>query len=88
MGETEKRADLALHILVLQSVTVLPRCMQILSRRGFTLLRLDTEHAADGLAVLRCTVRGPERWHDQLTSLIERLTDVVSVQRPQELTDD
>lgn len=79
MNTSDNEETLDLLLTVRQSVTVLPRCLQILSRRGFVLTKLVTEKTKEGDTVLHFTVSGPKRWHKQLVRLLERLVDVDKV---------
>ncbi len=78
---------ICLDITCQPATTVLPRCLQILSRRGYMLTHLETLPAAQGdrqasdTVVMRCTLHGPERWHEALLPLLERIVDVRSVRR-------
>ncbi len=60
--------------------TLLPRILQILSRRGCTLIRLDTQPIGGDMARLNCTIQAPERWHGSLPGLLLRLIDIESVE--------
>lgn len=77
--QNSSAATLHLTIDVQQNVTVLPRCLQILSRRGFILTTLTTEQLPDGEARLVCSAEGPRDWHDAIPGLLEKLVDVRSV---------
>jgi acetolactate synthase regulatory subunit len=71
--------DLKLRITVKQSQTVLPRCLQILSRRGCTLLELSTEDLGNGAVVLHCVISAPPQWRVALPALLEKSVDVKKV---------
>lgn len=68
-----------LYISAYPSVTLLPRCLQILSRRSFTLNGLQTETQEDGTILLHCDVTGPEQWEKPLIHLLARCVDVIAV---------
>ena len=78
MSEILVQQSMTLRLEVQQSTTVLPRCLQILSRRGFVLTHLKTTET-DTSAVLMLTVRGPVRWQQALPRLLSRLVDVNAV---------
>jgi acetolactate synthase regulatory subunit len=67
----KEQTEIRLVITVRQGVTVLPRCLQILSRRGFTLVSLSTSAYEDGTATLMMDVVGePRRYstpHEQVS---------------------
>ena len=67
---------LHLSITARQNQTVLPRCLQILSRRGFTLLALETTRIDDIFVSLEISCTGPARWHISIVGLLEKLVDV------------
>lgn len=73
--------NLHLRITVNQNKTVLPRCLQILSRRGFVLKALLTYEISPAIAQLHCAVQGPERWHEVLPQLLSKAVDVLAVER-------
>lgn len=78
-----------LQITAEQSVTLMPRIMQILSRRGLVLIRLRTiPDENTNMVTLRLIVRGELRWHSSLPELIRRLVDVIDVHTEKEPTDD
>jgi acetolactate synthase regulatory subunit len=79
MATVNDTETLELQLTVRSSVTVLPRCLQVLSRRGFVLLELSTEQTENAQMVLHCTINGPVRWHEPLVRLLERLVDVERV---------
>jgi acetolactate synthase regulatory subunit len=68
-----------LDIEVTQNVTVLPRILQILSRRGIILESISTEQIDDLTAVLHCSLLAPTTWHDPIGPLLLRLVDVKDV---------
>lgn len=72
-----------MHITANESVTLLPRILQILSRRGFTLMELRTSATPDdnddAPIELNMTIKGDTKWKNSLPSLISRLIDVVDV---------
>ena len=71
---------LELTVVGKQGVTLLPRCLQVLSRRGCMVTKLTTEPAADDQLVrLRLDVQAPTKWEVALPGLIERLHDVEAV---------
>lgn len=74
------RTTLYLNITVAQNVTVLPRILQVISRRGLILTSLVTTPQQDGSSVLACTVQTPERWQGTIAPLLERLHDVILVE--------
>ena len=71
---------LQLAITVKQNRTVLSRCLQTFSRRGFTLTALTTKNLEDGDAILHCTLHGPQSWHTTLPQLLHKLIDVKKVE--------
>lgn len=72
-------ATLDLDITVVHNVTVLPRMLQVISRRGMVMTKLSTDQIAGGRAVLHCSIESPVRWHKTIAPLLERLIDVESV---------
>ncbi len=62
-----------------QNVTLVPRILQILSRRGYTLEELKTIQISGTDIRLKLMASGDPRWHDQLIRLIGRLIDVTTV---------
>jgi acetolactate synthase regulatory subunit len=74
-------ADSLLQITITarRSTTVLPRCLQILSRRSYILTGLRSTWPDDSTIVMECTLTGPERWHAAVVSLLERVIDVQAV---------
>lgn len=72
---------LNLDITVQQNRTVLARCLQICSRRGFTLVSLHTETHNQHEATLHCQLHGPANWHAPLPLLLARLIDVKNVEK-------
>ena len=68
-----------LIITAKQGVTLLPRCLQVLSRRGCIITKLETESATNGAVMLRADVQAPAKWQSVLPGLLERLHDVESV---------
>jgi acetolactate synthase small subunit len=78
------KTPLRLTMTITPTVTVLPRVMQILSRRGYILQELQTSEISTHLSEVRCTVVGPVHWHDAIGPLLERLVDVRSVRKAQE----
>lgn len=75
---------LQLDITARQNVTVLPRILQVLSRRGVILHGLHTQKLDDRTVLLRCIIETPVAWRHSLPSLLVRLVDVQSVQIVQE----
>lgn len=78
---TKELTELHLRLTVQQGVTVLPRILQILSRRGFTLTDLTTKPHANGTATLLLTTVGDSHWHDAVPHLVSRLVDVLDAQK-------
>jgi acetolactate synthase regulatory subunit len=76
---TKERTQLQLRVTARQSVTVLPRCLQILSRRGYILTELTTEPVDDSTVVLTLAVEGQARWHDSIVNLLSRVVEVDDV---------
>jgi acetolactate synthase regulatory subunit len=77
-----KPADISLlhlKLTVRQSVTVMPRCLQILSRRGYIVNKLLTEPIDDTSAVIRLSVIGQQRWHTAIPHLLSRIVEVENV---------
>lgn len=62
-----------------QGVTLLPRCLQVLSRRGYIIQNIRTDDNPDGSVTLHITARGPDRWHNAVPDLLNKLTDVTDV---------
>jgi acetolactate synthase regulatory subunit len=79
MNNVNDVSSVTLCLTVRQSVTVLPRCLQILSRRGFTLLELSTEPTDGGFAKLTMVVKGNRSWHSALPHLLQRVIDIKEV---------
>ncbi|MDB5181808.1 MAG: hypothetical protein JWP13_571 [Candidatus Saccharibacteria bacterium] len=77
MAEYKNKARLVLRVR--QSVTVLPRCLQNLSRRGYIVLELSTKTVDATTAKLTMTIEGEQRWHSALPHLLSRLVDVEDV---------
>jgi acetolactate synthase small subunit len=73
------KTTMTLYVTVRQSITVLPRCLQILSRRGYKLLDLTTEPIDDSVARLKMVVEGYSSWHDALPHLLHRIVEVDEV---------
>lgn len=71
--------QVTLTLQVYPSITVLPRVLQILSRRGYRLLDLSTRTEAPETARMICRVEGPAHWHPRIGALIDKLIDVHSV---------
>lgn len=72
--------QLQLAITVRQNHTVLSRCLQVFSRRGFTLITLTTKELDNGYAILHCTLIGPPHWHNTLPQLVHKIIDVKKVE--------
>lgn len=72
-------SSVMLVVTVKNNVTILPRLLQILSRRGVTLTELRTETLSESRAKLHCTLMVPEQWHSSLSSLLLKLVDVEAV---------
>lgn len=70
-----------LTITVAQNRNVLSRCLQIFSRRGFTLTNLTTEVLDNDETILHCSLHGPSDWHDALPQLLHKLIDVKKVEK-------
>ncbi len=79
MHTTEKFNPLYVSITAQCNTSVLPRCLQILSRRGFMLTELQTEQFGTSQIIMHCTLLGPDRWHSSLIPLLERVVDVIGV---------
>lgn len=69
------RTKMELQLTVRQNTTVLPRILQVLSRRGFTVTSLQTNGPANETC-LSMTVLGPAKWEHALPQLLLRLVDV------------
>ncbi|HEX8182267.1 MAG TPA: hypothetical protein VF575_01545 [Candidatus Saccharimonadales bacterium] len=69
-----------LVITAKDTMTVLPRCLQILSRRGCKLTALTTGTLPNAEVVMRCTILAPGRWQEPLIKLLERIVDVRHVE--------
>lgn len=67
------------EVVAKKTVTVLPRILQVLSRRSFLLEELSTEALPDGMVRLSCAASGPVRWFESLPGFLEKLVDVKSV---------
>jgi acetolactate synthase regulatory subunit len=76
-----QNTHLHLKITVRQNRTVLPRCLQLVSRRGFVLKALLTQQRQPAIAQLHCTLYGPTRWHGSIPLLLNKTTDVLAVER-------
>lgn len=76
--QTTDVLPLKLTLTVRNTITVLPRCLQVLSRRGFMLVSLRTDDSGD-TALLRILVVGPKHWHAAVPELLSKLVDVQSV---------
>lgn len=76
MDSSTENNQLKLQLTVRQGVMVLPRCLQVLSRRGYQLTVLQTRQGDDGDAVLYMTIEGNIRWHKDIAALLERVIDV------------
>jgi acetolactate synthase regulatory subunit len=72
-------SPLNLSLTVMQNSTVLPRCLQVLSRRGYVLCKLDTIPMGNGQAQIHMTVIGDATKHQSIPGLLARLIDVVEV---------
>lgn len=68
------------EIVAERSISVLPRVLQVLSRRGFLVEELSTENLPRGMCKLSCTVSGPAHWHKSIPGLLGKLVEVQSVQ--------
>lgn len=73
---------MVLEVIVRRSVTVLPRILQVLSRRGITLETLQTTYLGADTAVLQMSVVAPLKWHGSIAGLITKLVDVQKVTGP------
>lgn len=73
--------NLHLKITAAASHTVLPRCLQVLSRRRFTLKALLTRDLSPSQIEMHCTVQGPLHWHDSLPGLLTKTAEVYNVER-------
>lgn len=79
-----EQTTLKLTLTARPTVTVLPRCLQILSRRGYRLTQLSAEEQRDGLETVHLVAVGPSRWHPAIPNLIARLVDVQTVTAEEE----
>jgi acetolactate synthase regulatory subunit len=77
---TETKTTLKLRLTVRQGVTVLPRCLQVLSRRGYILTGMTSRKAGATVSVLSLTLEGADRWHAAIPHLLSRIIDVDEVQ--------
>ncbi len=77
-----------LDIVAEDSISLLPRVLQILSRRGCLVREISTDQLENGRIQLTCYIEAPEQWTPALPGLIRRLIDVdtVAVSTPQEAT--
>lgn len=81
----DTNTQLTLHITATPSLTLLPRCLQILSRRGFLLTDVTTENVSDVAVILHLAVVGPLRWHQPIVSLLGRVVEVSAVTATQKV---
>lgn len=70
---------LKLKITARQHTTLLPRCLQILSRRGFILEELHTR-VEDTHIILSISLMGPTKWHAYIPNLLARLYDIDEIE--------
>lgn len=77
--EKTEQSQLRLRLSVHQSVMALPRCLQVLSRRGYTLLHLQTEPATSNTVVLTMTLYGERDWHEAIPDLLNKIIGVEQV---------
>jgi hypothetical protein len=66
-----------LVLTVRPGITVLPRCLQILSRRGYMLTALRTTELSTSTTQLTLTLTGPPHWQAALPNLMTRLVEVL-----------
>lgn len=71
-------SQINLVIAANDNVMMVPRILQILSRRGYRLTKLETTQT-DGQTLYRCRVEGEERWQASMAGLIAKLPDVERV---------
>jgi acetolactate synthase regulatory subunit len=76
-------STLRLKIGAYNNRTVLPRCLQILSRRGFRLTTLLTREIRHGEVELHCILEGPSEWHESIPELLNKTVDVLYVEAVQ-----
>ena len=67
------------ELTVEDSTMVVPRMLQVLSRRGFVLRSLSTDQLDDGILKLQCTVEGAAQWEKTLPGLLHKLVEVHSI---------
>lgn len=74
--------ELTLHLQLETSLNpmAIPRCLQVLSRRNFTLEELTSYRNGSGGVQLNMRIHGPTHWHAKLPGLLEKLPDVRSIQ--------
>lgn len=71
---------MSLSIVASDDHMVLPRILQIMSRRGCRLTQLKTEPQGSEIRYT-CELVGDEKWNDLLPLLIAKLPDVKEVRR-------
>ncbi len=69
-----------LRIQVKQNVTVLPRILQVFSRRSIVMRDLMTNDLRGGRAELWCTIQTTSKWEESIPDLLSRLVDVENVE--------
>lgn len=62
-----------------QGVTLLPRCLQLLSRRGFIVHEIRTNPLGNHKVEIFLSAEGDSKWNAAVPHLISRLVDVDSV---------
>ena len=72
-------SDLKLVIVANDDLMLVPRVVQILSRRGYRLVELTSLELDTGDWRYECAVRGDERWQNALPGLISKLPTVKEV---------
>lgn len=67
-------------ITVWRSVTVFPRILQVLSRRGCIVESMCSDQNGENESVITLRVSGDPRWYTPLPDLLRRIVDVQDVQ--------
>lgn len=70
---------LHLTVVATDSYMVLPRILQLLSRRGWRLVGLATETHENHVISYACEMEGDAKWNELLPLLIAKLADVREV---------
>ncbi|HSH55204.1 MAG TPA: hypothetical protein VK983_00085 [Candidatus Limnocylindrales bacterium] len=76
MQTSSRKITVTLHAR--QNVTLLPRILQIFSRRRGVVLEVRTRNLAAGEVELGIVLDIDPVWHAQLSALLEKLVDVHS----------